>query len=116
MGKQNADQHWQAASCCLLKPNPAPQHPRRPLISAPLPPTPSLLPSKDPNPEKAKELQKQLKLGLVECLNHGLLHAYPVLHEKTGELVAQVRRLTGWLLLRVWPAGASHMHSAPACG
>ena len=25
---------------------------------------------------------KQSKLGLVECLNHGLLHPFPVLHEK----------------------------------
>jgi hypothetical protein len=34
--------------------------------------------------------QGQLRLGLVECLNHGLLHPYPVLHEKGGDLVAQV--------------------------
>jgi hypothetical protein len=33
----------------------------------------------------------RLRLGLVECLNHGLLHPYPVLHEKQGDLVAQVR-------------------------
>jgi hypothetical protein len=32
-----------------------------------------------------------MRLGLVECLNHGLLHPYPVLHEKQGDLVAQVR-------------------------
>jgi hypothetical protein len=32
----------------------------------------------------------QLRLGLVECLNHGLLQPYPVLHEKQGDLVAQV--------------------------
>lgn len=25
---------------------------------------------------------KQSRFGLVECLNHGLLHSYPVLHEK----------------------------------
>lgn len=24
----------------------------------------------------------ELRLGMVECLNHGLLHPYPVLHEK----------------------------------
>ena len=34
---------------------------------------------------------KGTRLGLVECLNHGLLHAYPVLHEKPGELVAQAK-------------------------
>jgi hypothetical protein len=39
----------------------------------------------------ASEATKQLRLGLVECLAHGLLHPYPVLHEKGGELVAQVR-------------------------
>lgn len=27
---------------------------------------------------------KQSRLGLVECLNHGLLHPYPVLHEKVA--------------------------------
>lgn len=27
---------------------------------------------------------KQSRLGLVECLNHGLLHPYPVLHEKVS--------------------------------
>jgi hypothetical protein len=32
----------------------------------------------------------QLRLGLVECLGHSLLHPYPVLHEKQGDLVAQV--------------------------
>lgn len=31
------------------------------------------------------------RLGLVECLNHELLHAYPVLHEKNGELVAHFK-------------------------
>lgn len=41
--------------------------------------------------EEGKELQKQLRLGLVECLSHNLLHPYPVLHEKAGELVAQIK-------------------------
>eukprot|EP00951_Prasinocladus_malaysianus_P042244 scaffold508854_cov34-Prasinocladus_malaysianus.AAC.1 len=27
---------------------------------------------------------KQSRLGLVECLNHQLLHPYPVLHEKVS--------------------------------
>lgn len=31
----------------------------------------------------------QARFGLVECLNHGLLHPYPVLHEKPGELVSR---------------------------
>ncbi|GIL71145.1 hypothetical protein Vretifemale_1754 [Volvox reticuliferus] len=49
----------------------------------------------------------QLKLGLVECLNHGLLHPYPVLHEKSGELVAQVK---GTVLLM--PNGSSIVTTA----
>ena len=27
------------------------------------------------------------RFGIVECLTHGLLHPYPVLHEKATELV-----------------------------
>ena len=30
-------------------------------------------------------------MGLGECINHGLLHPYPVLHEKAGEVVAQAK-------------------------
>ena len=33
---------------------------------------------------------KQARFGLVECLNHGLLNAYPVTYEKDGDLVAHV--------------------------
>jgi methionine aminopeptidase len=44
----------------------------------------------------------QLRMGLTECLTHGLLHAYPVLHEKPGALVAQFK---GTVLLM--PGGAS---------
>lgn len=33
----------------------------------------------------------QMRLGLTECLSHSLMHPYPVLHEKQGDLVAQVR-------------------------
>lgn len=50
----------------------------------------------------------QLKLGLVECLTHGLLHPYPVLHEKQGELVAQIK---GTVLLM--PNGSDKVTSAP---
>ena len=35
--------------------------------------------------------RKQVRLGLAECVNHGLLHPYPVLHEKPGVLVAQAK-------------------------
>lgn len=51
----------------------------------------------------------QLRMGLTECLTHGLLHAYPVLHEKPGALVAQFK---GTVLLM--PGGASDVvTSAP---
>lgn len=49
----------------------------------------------------------QLKLGLIECLNHGLLHPYPVLHEKSGELVTQIK---GTVLLM--PNGSSIVTTA----
>lgn len=51
----------------------------------------------------------QLGLGLKECLNHSLLHAYPVLHEKTGELVAQIK---GTVLLM--PNGSDLITKAPS--
>lgn len=50
-----------------------------------------------------------LRLGLVECLNHGLLHAYPVLHEKSGELVAQAKATV--LLM---PNGADRITVVPS--
>lgn len=50
----------------------------------------------------------ELRLGMVECLNHGLLHPYPVLHEKSGELVAQIK---GTVLLM--PNGSSIVTKAP---
>ena len=31
------------------------------------------------------------RLGLVECMNHELLQAYPVLHEKAGDLTAHFK-------------------------
>jgi curved DNA binding protein len=50
----------------------------------------------------------QLRMGLTECLTHGLLHAYPVLHEKaSGALVAQFK---GTVLLM--PGGASDVITA----
>lgn len=63
----------------------------------------------DEKDAKSKDLQKQLKLGLVECLSHSLLHPYPVLHEKPGELVAQVK---GTVLLM--STGSDKVTTAPA--
>lgn len=36
-------------------------------------------------------LKSLSKLGLVECVQHELLHVYPVLAEKKGEFVAQFK-------------------------
>lgn len=35
--------------------------------------------------------EKAAKLGVRECVNHGLLMPYPVLHERTGDFVAHVK-------------------------
>eukprot|EP01066_Platyproteum_vivax_P010177 Platyproteum_vivax@DN4529_c0_g1_i1.p1 len=35
--------------------------------------------------------ETECKLGVSECMRHDLLHAFPVLHEKTGEFVAQFK-------------------------
>lgn len=48
------------------------------------------------------------RLGVVECLSHGLLHPYPVMYEKSGELVAQFK--TTVLLM---PNGSDRITSAP---
>jgi curved DNA binding protein len=58
--------------------------------------------------EKGMELSRQLKLGLIECLDHDLLHAYPVLHEKTGEIVVQIK---GTVLLM--PNGSDRVTTSP---
>lgn len=50
----------------------------------------------------------QLYLGLKECVTHGLLHAYPVLHEKTGEVVVHIK---GTVLLM--PNGSDLVTKAP---
>lgn len=52
--------------------------------------------------------QQTSRFGLVECLNHGLLHAYPVLYEKEGEIVAQVK---GTVLLL--PNGSDRVTTCP---
>jgi methionine aminopeptidase len=54
------------------------------------------------------------KFGLVECLQHGLLQAYPVLWERDGVLVAQVKETV--LLLpngtdRITPSEMPAVHS-----
>jgi curved DNA binding protein len=49
------------------------------------------------------------RLGLADCLAHGLLQPYPVTYERQGELVAQVK---GSVLLT--PNGTDRITSAPA--
>jgi len=56
-----------------------------------------------------KDLAKTMRLGMVECLSHQLMQPYPVLHEKPGELVAQVK---GTVLLM--PNGSDVITKAPA--
>ena len=48
------------------------------------------------------------RLGLVECVNHGLLHSYPVLHDRAGARVAQFKATV--LLL---PNGSDRITGAP---
>ncbi|GAX82493.1 hypothetical protein CEUSTIGMA_g9920.t1 [Chlamydomonas eustigma] len=56
-----------------------------------------------------KDLAKQMRLGMVECLNHQMLQPYPVLHEKPGDLVSQVK---GTVLLM--PNGSDVVTKAPS--
>ncbi|KAL4440303.1 hypothetical protein ABPG75_003304 [Micractinium tetrahymenae] len=51
---------------------------------------------------------KQARFGLVECINHGLLHSYPVTYEKEGDQVAHIK---GTVLLM--PSGSDRITSAP---
>lgn len=36
-------------------------------------------------------MKQTAKIGLIECVNHELLHPYPVMSEKSGEFVAQFK-------------------------
>lgn len=57
---------------------------------------------------RAIEDQRTAKLGLVELCNHELLHEYPVLYEKPGELVAHFKSTV--LLM---PNGSDQLSSFP---
>lgn len=37
------------------------------------------------------EDERQARMGVVECVNHGLLHPYPVLYEKEGDHIAHFK-------------------------
>jgi len=70
---------------------------------------------------------KQSRLGLVECLNHGLLHPYPVLHEKVclnthgigylqTLLPERVQSWQAWTARRaVWRLGNAQMGPLASC-
>ncbi len=63
------------------------------------------------------------RFGIVECLNHSLLHPYPVLHEKANELarptvsdVITASEHPAWALVRpgaIWP-GNTFIDCQPA--
>jgi curved DNA binding protein len=59
--------------------------------------------------DKEPMSQAQLSLGIKDCVTHGLLHAYPVLYEKAGEVVTQIK---GTVLLM--PNGSDVVTKAPA--
>jgi len=50
----------------------------------------------------------QVRLGLAECISHGMLSQYPVLHEKKDALVAQIK---GTVLLM--PNGSDRITKSP---
>ena len=74
------------------------------------PSPPQLAPRPPPFPRSLRGIEaKQARFGLVECLNHGLLSAYPVTYEKEGELVAHVSGIAAGfeLPLAVWTGGGA---------
>jgi len=48
-------------------------------------------PEKGDKPEKEKKGGQLANFAIKECVEHELVHPYPVLYEKTGELVAHVK-------------------------
>ena len=62
---------------------------------------------------------KQGRLGLVECLNHGLLHPYPVLHEKVCSAPAAPKGAACMLVARFavkdMPAGQVYEAERATC-
>ncbi|KAF2306422.1 hypothetical protein P3X46_005032 [Hevea brasiliensis] len=52
--------------------------------------------------------EKRARLGLVECVNHDLLQPYPVLHEKSGDLVAHIK-----FTVLLMPNGSDRITSHP---
>ncbi|CAJ2659717.1 unnamed protein product [Trifolium pratense] len=60
-------------------------------------------------PFSARALEeKRARLGLVECMNHELLQPYPVLHEKPGDYVAQIK-----FTVLLMPNGSDRITSHP---
>lgn len=51
---------------------------------------------------------KNARLGINECVQHGLVHAYPVLAEKDGEFVAQIK-----FTVLIQPTGTARITQFP---
>jgi len=62
---------------------------------------------------RACEDEKKSKLGITECVRHELLIPYPVLYEKDGEYVAQVKYTV--LLMPNGPLRITHGPWDPEC-
>jgi len=52
--------------------------------------------------------EKTARLGITECLKHDLVHPYPVLFEKAGEVIAQFK-----YTVLVLPSGTQRLTSHP---
>jgi len=55
---------------------------------------------------RALEDEKRAKLGITEMLKHDLVHPYPVLYEKAGEFVAQIK-----FTVLILPSGTNRENS-----
>merc|ERR1739844_715139 len=40
---------------------------------------------------RAMDDERQARMGVVECVKHGLLQSYPVLHTKAGDMVVHLK-------------------------
>ena len=54
---------------------------------------------------RAFEDEKKARMGVVECVKHGLCDPYPVIFEREGEIVAQVKTNSEGILRFVFMPG-----------
>lgn len=57
---------------------------------------------------RALEDERQARMGVVECVKHGLLQSYPVLHTRAGDLVVHLKAT-----LLILPSGNSVITGVP---